>query len=79
MSKAGPTLNSTVPVSKLDTTDYARVPWKVAYRQARAMIRDRARFGIGASYAWAIIGHLRRRFGAQHLRRRFGAQGWRVV
>jgi hypothetical protein len=69
MSKAAITLQSTSAISKLDTTDYARVQWRAAYRQARAMIRDRAGHGIGAAYVWCL----------DHMRRRFGASGWTVA
>src|SRR3954465_11370497 len=85
MSKAAITLQSTSAISKLDTTDYApvkwrgapppappaypRVQWRAAHRQSRAMIRDRAGHGIGASYVWCL----------DHMRRRFGASGWTVA
>src|SRR3954464_4303436 len=69
MSKAAITLQSTSAISKLDTTDYARVQWRAAHRQSRAMIRDRVGHGIGASYVWCL----------DHMRRRFGASGWTVA
>src|SRR4051794_7386433 len=62
MAKAIPTLASPVTVSKLDTTDWTREVWRLAYCQARAQIRDGGRFGLGARYVHCL-GHLRRRFG----------------
>src|SRR4051812_9699042 len=47
----------------------ARQVWRLAHRQARSMVRDRAGHGIGAAYVWYL----------GHARRRFGASGWRVV
>jgi hypothetical protein len=56
-------------VSKPDTTNWTRELWRAPYRQARAMIRDGSRFGLGARYVWAL----------GHLRRRFGASGWPIA
>src|SRR3954447_7511088 len=69
MSKATLNLASPVTVSKLDTTDWTRELWLAAYRQSRAMIRDRAGHGIGATYVWYL----------DHARKRFGASGWTVA
>src|SRR3954452_6390857 len=66
MSKAAITLQSTSAISKLDTTDYARVQWLAAYRQSRAMIRDRRTSTAATAHLWAL----------DHRRRRFGASGW---
>src|SRR3954466_15189773 len=68
MSKATLNLASPVAVSKLDPTEYARVQWRAAYRQARAQIRDRRTTTAATAYVWAL----------DHLRRRFGASGWPV-
>src|SRR3954447_11728538 len=69
MSKATLNLASPVTVSKLDPTDYARVQWRAAYRQARAMIRDRRATTAATAYVWYL----------GHARRRFGASGWRIA
>src|SRR4051794_5678779 len=68
MAKAIPTLASPVTVSKLDTTDWTREVWRLAYCQARAQIRDGGGFGLGARYVHCL----------GHLRRRFGPSGWPV-
>ena len=57
------------PAPKLDPTDRTRETFRLAYRQARSMIRDGGRYGYGARYVWAL----------DHMRRRFGASGWPVV
>jgi hypothetical protein len=69
MSKATLNLASPVTVSKLDTTDWSRELWRAAYRQSRAMIRDRRTTTTATAYVWAL----------DHLRRRFGASGWPVA
>ena len=56
-------------VSKPDPTDWTRELWRAAYRQARSMIRDGGRHGIGARYVHCL----------NHMRRRFGASGWRIA
>ena len=56
------------PASKLDPTDRTRETFRAAYRQARSMIRDGSRHGLGARYVWAL----------DHMRRRFGPAGWPV-
>src|SRR3954449_12042319 len=66
MSKATLNLASPVTVSKLDPTDWSRELWRAAYRQSRAMIRDRRATTAATAYVWAL----------DHLRRRFGASGW---
>src|SRR5690242_19848442 len=69
MSKATLVHTPAAPAPKLDPTDRARETFRLAYRQARSMIRDGSRFGYGARYVWCL----------DHLRRRFGASGWPVV
>src|SRR5438309_1690548 len=70
MSKATLNLASLVTVSKIDNTDWTRELWDAAYRQARAMIRDRAGHGIGAAWTWYL----------QHARRRFTTPvSWRIA
>jgi hypothetical protein len=69
MAKAICGLSPAVTVSKLDPTDRTRETFRLAYRQARSMIRDGGQYGYGARYVWAL----------DHMRRRFGASGWPVV
>src|SRR5690348_14546354 len=47
----------------------ARAVWRLAYRQARAMIRDRATTTAATSWGWYL----------EHARKRFGASGWTVA
>jgi hypothetical protein len=56
------------PAPKLDPADRTRETFRLAYRQARSMIRDGSRHGLGARYVHCL----------DHLRRRFGASGWPV-
>ena len=69
MAKATHGLSPAVTLSKLDPTDRTRETFRLAYRQARSMIRDGGQYGYGARYVWAL----------DHMRRRFGASGWPVV
>ncbi len=69
MSKATHTLKPAVTLSKLDPADRTRETFRLAYRQARSMIRDGGRHGLGARYVHCL----------DHMRRRFGASGWPVV
>src|SRR6478672_7953777 len=69
MSKAKLVHTPAAPAPKLDPSDRTRETFRLAYRQARSMIRDGGRYGYGARYVWAL----------DHLRRRFGASGWPVV
>ena len=57
------------PAPKLDPTDFTRETFRLAYRQARSMIRDGGQYGYGARYVWAL----------DHMRKRFGPTGWPVV
>src|SRR6478672_3854495 len=68
MSKAKLVHTPAAPAPKLDPSDRTRETFRLAYRQARSMIRDGGRHGYGARYVWAL----------DHLRRRFGASGWPV-
>ena len=68
MSKATLRLPPPSPTSKIDRTDWPRELWRAAYRQSRAMIRDRRTSTAATAYVWAL----------DHLRRRFGASGWPV-
>src|SRR3954452_12435205 len=69
MSTATRNLGARAPVSKLDRTNYSRELWLAAYRQSRAMIRDRGTTTAATAYVWAL----------DHMRRRFGASGWPVA
>ena len=50
MSKAALHLGAVAPVSKLDATDWTREAWRLAYRQSRAMIRDRRTTTAATAY-----------------------------
>src|SRR5689334_1430975 len=52
--------------STLDNRNWTREAWLAAYRQSRAMIRDRGTTTAATAYVWAL----------DHMRRRFGASGW---
>src|SRR6478672_989029 len=69
MSKAKLVHTPAAPAPKLDPSDRTRETFRLAYRQARSMIRDGGRYGYGARYVWAL----------DHMRKRFGASGWPVV
>src|SRR5689334_22451687 len=69
MSKATLNVPPAADLSKLDRADFTRELWRAAYRQARAMIRDRGTSTAATAYVWAL----------DHLRRRFGTSGWPVV
>ena len=69
MSKLPLGLSPAAPVSNPDNHDWTRELWRAAYRQARAMIRDRRTSTAATAYVWAL----------DHLRRRFGAAGWSVA
>src|SRR5689334_25222545 len=69
MSKATLNVPPAADLSKLDRADFTRELWRAAYRQARAMIRDRGTSTAATAYVWAL----------DHMRRRFGASGWPVV
>ena len=68
MSKATLSVRPTADLSKIDPTDRTRETWRLAYRQARSMIRDGGRHGLGARYVHCL----------DHMRRRLGAGGWPV-
>ena len=48
------------PAPKLDPADRTRETFRLAYRQARSMIRDGGRHGLGARYVHCLD-HMRRR------------------
>src|SRR5689334_14742006 len=69
MSKLKHKLCATAHVSKPDACNWTRAMWRAAYRQARAMVRDRGTTTAATAYVWAL----------DHMRRRFGASGWPVA
>src|SRR3954468_4383639 len=69
MSKLPLDLSPSRAFSKIDVTNYSRELWRAAYRQARAMVRDRRTTTAATAYVWAL----------DHMRRRFGASGWPVA
>ena len=69
MSKLPLDLSPGRAFSKIDRTDWTRELWRAAYRQSRAMIRDRGTTTAATAYVWAL----------DHMRRRFGAPGWPVA
>src|SRR4051812_1556986 len=69
MSKLPLDLSPSRAFSKIDVTNYSRELWRAAYRQSRAMVRDRRTTTAATAYVWAL----------DHMRRRFGASGWPVA
>src|SRR5690242_20454319 len=70
MSKLPLDLSPSRAFSKIDRTNYSRMMWKAAYRQSRAMIRDRRTSTAATAYTWFL----------QHARRRFTTlTGWRIA
>jgi hypothetical protein len=64
------TLKPTAPVSKPDARDWTRELWTLAYRQARAQIRDRRASTAASAWGWFL----------QHARRRFTTPAaWRIA
>src|SRR5689334_9751546 len=69
MSKPTSYLPAPAHLSKVDATNWTRELWRAAWRQSRAMVRDRRTSTAATAYIWAL----------DHLRRRFGASGWPVA
>src|SRR4051794_34384152 len=62
MSRSSLVYPTALPQSKLDATNWPREVWRLAYRQARTMIRARRHHSTGDALTW-FFDHGFRRFG----------------